>query len=161
MTKNKKNQGLDALHIEQDFMKRDVSGGLYEPRYEHDSCGLGFIANIDGIKSHKIIRDGIRILENLEHRGATGADPLMGDGAGMLVQIPHEFFFEECNKLGFTIPKKDKYAVGFFFMPQDKNSQRRIKSLIENVSTTSGCSITTSGTKAPAERYPLLSIANK
>ena len=141
MTKNKKNQGLDALHIEQDFMKRDVSGGLYEPRYEHDSCGLGFIANIDGIKSHKIIRDGIRILENLEHRGATGADPLMGDGAGMLVQIPHEFFFEECNKLGFTIPKKDKYAVGFFFMPQDKNLQSRIKSLIENVATTSGCSI--------------------
>ena len=70
---------------------RNSPGGLYDPRNEHDACGLGFIANMKGKKSHKIIEDGIRILENLEHRGATGADPLMGDGAGMLVQIPHGF----------------------------------------------------------------------
>ena len=95
------------------------AAGLYDAKNEHDSCGLGFIANIDGIKSHKIIEDGLRILENLEHRGATGADPLMGDGAGMLVQIPHRFFLEECKVSGFTLPKKNQYAVGFFFMPQN------------------------------------------
>ena len=65
--------------------------GLYDPKNEHDACGLGFIANIKGKKSHSIIQDGLYILENLEHRGATGADPLVGDGAGMLVQIPHDF----------------------------------------------------------------------
>ena len=75
--------------------------GLYDPANEHDACGLGFIANFKGKKSHKIVQDGIKILENLEHRGATGADPLMGDGAGMLVQIPHDFFLDECKKIGF------------------------------------------------------------
>ena len=89
------------------FYKRlEPSSGLYEPRNEHDACGLGFIANIKGVKSHKIIEDGIQILENLEHRGATGADPLMGDGAGMLVQIPHGFFLDECKKIGFDIKQK-------------------------------------------------------
>ena len=89
--------------------------GLYDPKHEHDACGLGFIANFKGKKSHKIIQDGIKILENLEHRGATGSDPLMGDGAGMLTQIPHKFFKEECKKIGFNIPEPGHYSVGFFF----------------------------------------------
>ena len=116
------------------------AAGLYDAKNEHDSCGLGFIANIDGIKSHKIIEDGIRILENLEHRGATGADPLMGDGAGMLVQIPHRFFLEECKVSGFTLPKKNQYAVGFFFMPQNKTLRARIQASIKNITTSSGFS---------------------
>ena len=97
--------------------------GLYDPKHEHDACGLGFIANFKGKKSHKIIQDGIRILENLEHRGATGADPLMGDGAGMLTQIPHNFFLEECKKIGFSIPNSGQYSIGFFFTPRDTKVQ--------------------------------------
>ena len=76
---------------------RSKKEGLYDPINEHDACGLGFIANIKGKKSHKIISDGLYILENLEHRGATGADPLVGDGAGMLTQIPHDFFSIICK----------------------------------------------------------------
>ena len=79
--------------------KRNKKEGLYDPTKEHDSCGLGFIANIKGVKSHDIIEKGIYILENLEHRGATGADPLVGDGAGMLTQIPHDLYLKEMEKL--------------------------------------------------------------
>lgn len=78
--------------------------GLYDPALDKDACGVGFIAHIKGQKSHSIIEDGLRILCNLEHRGATGADPRMGDGAGILVQIPHKFFAKEASKLGFTLP---------------------------------------------------------
>ncbi|MEL6503955.1 MAG: glutamate synthase large subunit [Pseudomonadota bacterium] len=113
--------------------KRNAKAGLYDPRNEHDACGLGFIANMKGEKSHKIVEDGIKILENLEHRGATGADPLMGDGAGMLVQIPHAFFAEECAKLGFDLPAEGDYGIGFFFMPQDEAAQATIKAVIERV----------------------------
>ena len=74
--------------------------GLYDPANDKDACGVGFIADIKGRKSHKIVEDGLRILCNLEHRGATGADPRMGDGAGILVQIPHKFFVKEAAKLG-------------------------------------------------------------
>ena len=118
--------------------KRNTPGGLYDPSNEHDACGLGFIANIKGTKSHRIIEDGIRILENLEHRGATGADPLMGDGAGILVQIPHEFLEEECRALGFDLPKAGNYSLGFFFMPQDIVLQDQIKVIVENIAEESG-----------------------
>ncbi len=107
--------------------------GLYDPSKEHDACGLGFIANIKGKKSHKIVQDGLKILENLEHRGATGADPLMGDGAGMLVQIPHDFFTEQCKHYNFELPAASQYSVGFFFMPRDKDIQKTIKSDIERI----------------------------
>lgn len=117
----------------------DKLGGLYDPKNEHDSCGLGFIANINGVKSHKIIQDGIRILENLEHRGATGADPLMGDGAGMLTQIPHKLLHEECVKLGFTLPPANNYCVGFFFMPQMQSLRNTMKDLIESIALKFGC----------------------
>ena len=80
--------------------KRNARGGLYDPHNEHDACGLGFIANIKGGKSQKIVEDGIRILENLEHRGATGAEPLMGGGAGILVQIPPYSFVEGFGDMG-------------------------------------------------------------
>src|SRR6185312_2553758 len=79
--------------------------GLYDPALDKDSCGVGFIADLKGRKSHQIIEDGLRILCNLEHRGAVGADPRMGDGAGILVQIPHKFFAKKTAELGFTLPK--------------------------------------------------------
>ena len=103
------------------------SEGMYERTKEHDACGLGFVANLKGLKSHKIVKDGIRILENLEHRGATGADPLVGDGAGMLIQIPHEFFKSECEKLNFELPNSGQYGVAFFFMPKGKVLNDKIK----------------------------------
>ena len=76
--------------------------GLYDPRNEHDACGVGFIANIDGTKTHSIVEHGLRILKNLTHRGATGADALMGDGSGILIQIPEGFLRTEASKLGIT-----------------------------------------------------------
>ncbi len=97
--------------------------GLYDPAHEHDACGVGFIADMKGRKSHAIVRDALRILENLEHRGAVGADPLAGDGAGMLVQIPHDFLKEECRGLGFTLPPVGRYAVGQLFVPRDQRLQ--------------------------------------
>jgi glutamate synthase (NADPH/NADH) large chain len=93
--------------------------GLYDPRNEHDACGIGLIANIKNVTSHKIIVDGLTILNNLEHRGAVGADPKAGDGAGMMLQIPHGFFKEEAKRLGFDLPEPGQYGVGQLFMPRE------------------------------------------
>jgi glutamate synthase (ferredoxin) len=80
--------------------------GLYDPAFEHDACGMGFVVNIKGEKSHDIIDEALTILENLSHRGASCADENTGDGAGIMVQIPHEFFKRECDVLGFELPEK-------------------------------------------------------
>jgi glutamate synthase (NADPH/NADH) large chain len=90
--------------------------GLYDPANEHDACGVGMIANINNDKSHRVIADGLRILENLEHRGAVGADPKAGDGAGILLQIPHNFFVSEAKRLGFKLPGAGDFCVGFVFL---------------------------------------------
>ncbi len=107
------------------------ASGLYDPRHEKDSCGVGFVADIKNRKSHTIIEHGLKILENLDHRGAVGADPKAGDGCGMLVQIPHRFFSEECAKLGFTLPEPGHYAVGQYFLPRDVESRSKIEEIIE------------------------------
>ena len=93
--------------------------GLYDPVHEHDACGVGFVAHIKGHKSHDIVEKGLTILNNLRHRGATGADPLHGDGAGLLVQIPDAFFREEMAKAGVKLPKAGAYGVGMVFLPRD------------------------------------------
>ncbi len=90
---------------EREHSWRPPAEGLYDPSLEKDSCGVGFIANIKGKKSHQIVSDAISILCNLEHRGAVGADPRAGDGAGILVQIPHAFFARKTAELGFTLPQ--------------------------------------------------------
>jgi glutamate synthase (NADPH/NADH) large chain len=94
--------------------------GLFDPRREHDACGVGFIANLKGGKNHKLIEDALCILQNLEHRGAVGADPIAGDGAGILIQIPHAFLEAEAQKLKFKLPKQGHYACGHLFLPQDE-----------------------------------------
>jgi glutamate synthase (NADPH/NADH) large chain len=104
--------------------------GLYDRRLDHDSCGVGFIADLRGGKSHKIIEYGLQILENLTHRGAVGADPLVGDGAGILVQVPHDFLREECAALGFALPESGDYGVGFIFMPQDETRRRHYEAVV-------------------------------
>jgi len=107
--------------------------GLYDPRNEHDACGIGFVANIHNLKSHKMVEDGLRILENLEHRGAVGADPKAGDGAGILIQIPDAFFRREAKKLGFELPAEGHYAVGHMFLPKDDSERAKICALTEKV----------------------------
>ncbi|MDI4665787.1 glutamate synthase large subunit [Xanthobacter autotrophicus] len=101
--------------------------GLFDPAQERDACGVGFVADIKGRKSHRIIQDGINILLNLEHRGAVGADPRAGDGAGMLVQIPHKFFVKEAARLGFTLPEPGRYAVGHIFLPRDAEGEEIVR----------------------------------
>ncbi len=93
--------------------------GLYNPAFEHDACGIGFVANIKGIKSHQHISDALTVLENMEHRGACGCESNTGDGAGIMVQIPHEFFFDECVKLGVHLPSYGRYGVGMIFFPKE------------------------------------------
>ncbi|MEY3437105.1 MAG: hypothetical protein RL335_1561, partial [Bacteroidota bacterium] len=93
--------------------------GLYRPEFEHDACGIGFVANIKSNKSNKIIADALTILENMEHRGACGCENNTGDGAGIQIQVPHEFFFEECLKMGIHLPSYSKYAVGVIFFPKE------------------------------------------
>lgn len=106
--------------------------GLYDPRHEKDSCGVGFVADIKNRKSHAIVRHGLSILANLDHRGAVGADPKAGDGCGMLLQIPHRFFAEECAKLGFTLPEPGQYAVGQYFLPREDEARARAVRIIED-----------------------------
>src|SRR5262245_3181181 len=96
------------------------ASGLFDPKREYDACGVGFIADLKGGTSHELIKDALAVLENLEHRGAVGADPIAGDGAGILIQIPHVFLAEECAKLKIKLPKPGHYAVGHVFMPQDE-----------------------------------------
>ena len=112
--------------------------GLYDPRNEHDSCGVGFIVNMKGIKSHAIVEDGLAMLQNLTHRGAVGADPLMGDGAGVLVQIPDRFFREEMAKQGIELPPPGHYAVGHLFMPPDAKLRAHIEAIFAEVAHAEG-----------------------
>lgn len=95
------------------------SQGLYDPSFEHDACGIGFVANIKGSKSHQHITDALTVLENMEHRGACGCESNTGDGAGIMIQIPHEFFFDECIKQGIHLPSFGKYGVGSIFFPKE------------------------------------------
>ena len=119
-----------AEHTGYEHTWRPPAYGLYDPSQEKDACGVGFIANIKGKKSHQIVSDAISILCNLEHRGAVGADPRAGDGAGILIQIPHGFFARKAKDLGFTLPGPGQYAVGALFMPRETPWRNVIKSII-------------------------------
>jgi len=98
--------------------------GLYDPRNEHDACGVGFIAHIKNRKSHAIVADSIKILLNLAHRGAVSADPLAGDGAGILLQLPDKLFRAEAKRLGFTLPPAGEYGVGMMFLPRNAATRK-------------------------------------
>lgn len=105
--------------------------GLYHPDFEHDACGIGFTAHLKGRKSHKIVADAIKMLERMDHRGACGCDPQTGDGAGILIQIPHEFFLDEGRKLGFKLPAVGEYGVGMVFFPDDEKERDECKDILE------------------------------
>src|SRR5271170_953170 len=106
--------------------------GLYDPAKEHDSCGVGFVADLKNRKSRDILLKGLQILANLDHRGAQGADPKLGDGCGALTQIPHRFFVEECAKLGMSLPAAGHYAIGQFFMPRDPSARAICEKILED-----------------------------
>ncbi|MPZ49350.1 MAG: glutamate synthase large subunit [Dehalococcoidia bacterium] len=107
--------------------------GLYDPTQEHDACGVGLVANIKGTRSHKIIDQGIEVLINLGHRGACGADPRTGDGAGITIQLPHEFFQKEAGRLDIDLPHRGEYAVGMTFLPQEPGQRHRCEGIIEQI----------------------------
>jgi glutamate synthase (NADPH/NADH) large chain len=107
--------------------------GLYDPAHEHDACGMGFVASIRGQKSHSIIQQGIQVLISLTHRGACGCDPETGDGAGVLIQIPHKFFVRECAQLGFKLPAPGAYAVGMTFLPVERHQRLQCEGILERI----------------------------
>jgi glutamate synthase domain-containing protein 2/glutamate synthase domain-containing protein 1/glutamate synthase domain-containing protein 3 len=114
---------------------------LYDPASERDACGIGFVANLKGEKTHDIILQGIRILINLTHRGACGCDPVTGDGAGLLIQIPHEFFARACAGLGFRLPPPGEYGVGMVFLPVEKHPRLLSEGILERIVHEEGLSV--------------------
>ncbi|KIO77801.1 glutamate synthase [Pedobacter lusitanus] len=104
--------------------------GLYDSSFEHDACGIGFVAHVKGRKSQQIISDAITILENLDHRGACGAEINTGDGAGIMIQVPHEFLYDECLKIGFSLNQPGDYGVGMLFLPKDVRAREECREVI-------------------------------
>ncbi|UVI31598.1 glutamate synthase large subunit [Paenibacillus spongiae] len=107
--------------------------GLYNPQFEKDACGMGFVANIKGKKSHEIVLQALTVLENMEHRGGQGSEPNTGDGAGIMLQIPHAFFVRELNNLGISLPDSGEYAVGMLFLPQDEALRCKQEAALEAI----------------------------
>ena len=126
-----------------EFERRTKGGlppaqGLYHPSNERDACGIGFVANIGGQKSHDIVLKGIQVLINLTHRGACGCDPETGDGAGVLIQIPHKFFARECARIGFTLPPAGEYGIAMTFLPVEKRQRLLCEGILERISREEG-----------------------
>ncbi len=117
--------------------------GLYHPSFEHDACGIGFVANIRGHKSHQHIADALTVLENMEHRGACGCEANTGDGAGIMLQIPHEFFFDECLKSGVHLPSYGKYGVGMIFFPKEIRLREECRDIFNRAAEKLGLEILT------------------
>src|SRR5579884_1357704 len=122
-------------------MASSTGHGLYDPRNEHDSCGVGFVVNIKGRKSHDIIRRGLQILVNLDHRGAVGADPLVGDGAGCLIQMPDALLRHWCGARGIELPPPGRYAVAMCFLPFDEQARAIAVAHIERLVRVEGQSL--------------------
>jgi glutamate synthase (ferredoxin) len=128
--------------------------GLYDPRYEHDACGVGFVVNLKNRQSHDIVRDALQILNNLEHRGACGCEKNTGDGAGILVQMPHDFLRQECGKLGIDLPALGRYGAGLVFLPTDERDRRICEQAFERIAREEGQSVLGWRT-VPVEPSPL------
>ncbi len=110
-----------------------MNSGLYDPQFEHDACGIGSVVNLKGEKSYAIIRDALSMLENMEHRGGRGSNPKTGDGAGILIQIPHEFFAEVCPRSGVELPEEGAYGVGAVFFPSNEQLYKKSKKLLNKL----------------------------
>ena len=114
-----------------DVPGRPAKQGLYDPSHEHDSCGVGFIVHLKGHRSHQIVDDALTALENLNHRGACGCEPNTGDGAGLLVQMPHEFFRRVCAGLNIRLPEAGHYGAGMLFGPPDARARAQGRALLQ------------------------------
>jgi glutamate synthase domain-containing protein 2/glutamate synthase domain-containing protein 1/glutamate synthase domain-containing protein 3 len=112
--------------------------GLYDPRFEHDACGVGFVVNIKGEKSHEIVEEALTVLQNLDHRGACGCEENTGDGAGILLQVPHAFFQDACEGLGFQLPDPGEYGVGMLFLPDHRTQRRQFEKILEEIIASEG-----------------------
>ncbi|GAB5554057.1 MAG: glutamate synthase large subunit [Saprospiraceae bacterium] len=117
---------------QQDTLETYQNKGLYCETLEKDSCGTGLVANLDGKKSHQLIEDALTMLQNMEHRGACGCEPNTGDGAGILIQTPHEFFEKKCRELGFNLPEFGGYGVGVVFFPKERNLRNQCRVLFND-----------------------------
>jgi glutamate synthase (NADPH/NADH) large chain len=107
--------------------------GLYDPQFEHDACGVGFVVNVNGRKSHEIVRQALQVLRNLDHRGAAGSEANTGDGAGLLIQVPHTFLKEACKKTRIQLPDAGQYGTGLFFLPRNLTKRRRLEELFAGI----------------------------
>ena len=107
--------------------------GLYDPQFEKDACGIGFVVNIKGQRSHSIVQNGLQVLERLAHRGAQGCDPCTGDGSGILLQVPHEFFKRAAKDIGIKLPNVGEYGVGMLFMPPDADARKQCETLLTGI----------------------------
>src|SRR6185369_2520829 len=105
----------------------------YDPAYEHDACGVGFVVHVKGVRSHAIVRQALKVLMNLLHRGACGCEVNTGDGAGILIQIPDKFLRKEAQRLGIVLPREGEYGVGAVFLPRDTAARGAIEALVEQI----------------------------
>jgi len=131
MTRNPTNETNDRQA--QNLISAPLKQGLYDPQFEHDACGLGFVVNMKGRKSHQMVSDALKILVNLDHRGACGCEANTGDGAGILIQVPHDFFVTEAARLGFQLPAVGQYGVGQVFLPKNPTEREAIKNELAKI----------------------------
>src|SRR5882672_9726589 len=110
-----------------------TGAGLYDPAYEHDACGVGFVVDMKGRRSNQLVKDAIQVLLNLQHRGASGCEKNTGDGAGILMQIPQAFLSAECDRLQVRLPAAGQYGAGTVFLPPDPESREACERLFERV----------------------------
>src|SRR5678816_1028580 len=132
---------MSKLQLQQQTKGLPPAQGLYNPANERDACGIGFVVNISGQKSHDIVLKGIQVLINLTHRGACGCDPETGDGAGLTIQLPHKFFARECAAIGFTLPTAGEYGVAMTFLPVEKQQRLACEGILERISREEGLSV--------------------
>src|ERR1700689_2319820 len=118
-----------------------MATGLYDPAYEHDACGVGMVAHLNGRPDHGIVDRGLPVLERLAHRGASGAEVNTGDGAGILVQIPHRFLTSAAEAAGFTLPDAGGYAVGLVFLPTDPDDAAKARTVVEHTAAEEGLTV--------------------
>jgi glutamate synthase (ferredoxin) len=142
------NQNLTGLVKTKMFNALPEKIGLYNPQYEHDSCGIGFIAHVRGEKSHDLVVSALKMISNMAHRGGCGSDGKSGDGAGIMIQKPHEFYKRACAGEGIDIPDESEYGTGFFFMPSDDMLRLSFENLIEKIIVEEGQSLI--GWRTPA-----------
>src|SRR5438093_9126283 len=133
-----RSQGEGLFMMEPHELGPPPAQGLYDPRHEHDACGVGFVVDIKGRKSHAIVRQALQVLINLLHRGACGCESNTGDGAGILLQMPDRFLRRECATLGIALPPPGAYGAGLVFLPRDGGQREKVQALLHSIVTEEG-----------------------